>query len=442
MSVTAIFFLIFYVGGLLLTFRNPYYGVLTYMFEWHYHPPYYWWGDEVPDFVGGRWSFAIALATLVSWIIHRRKLAPLHEPKYTTSIWLLFIILNMLWVSVGVAILPDVSMDKTNEIFKVWISFLLITTLIRTFKDYELMVWLLLLWATYWGFTSWQVGGNRDIGVMAPNTTEENAVSAHIIAIMPFFGVYFLKGNRWGKGLAVVGIVFAINLLILANSRAALVGLAAIALASIFLFKGKIRFAAILGILVVGFLFSQLGNETFAERQSTQTYDDGSATSRLHLWAGGWEMWKDHPFGVGGGGFIDLSMEYVPEIHSPKSQHNTFVAVFTDWGFFGLIFYLGFLGHTFFILARIKSEAKRMPMLKKFGPEATAVQLALIGLCGAGLFHSRQYAEIVYWLCSFSLMLQNIMKTEVEMMKRELDKPIKTDDFPETATSLLQNPVT
>ncbi|MCB0304037.1 MAG: O-antigen ligase family protein [Calditrichaeota bacterium] len=439
MSASAAIFLLFYVTGLIMTFRNPYYGVLTYMFHWYNHPPYYWWGDEVPDFVGGRWSLVIALATLASWIIHRQKMAPLEKPSYQTSIWLGLMVINMLWVSVGVAVMPDLSMDKAVEVLKVMISFLLIASLVRTYKDYKMMIWLLILWTSYWGFVAWDVGGNRDIGVVAPNATEENAVSAHVMALMPFFGVYFLNGNRWGKALVVLGVPFCINLIILANSRATLLGFAAIGMLSVFLFKGKVRFAAILAVLVAGFLFMHLTNEDFKERQSTETYDDGSATSRFHIWEGAWEMWKAHPFGVGGGGFIELSTDYISEIDESKSQHNTFVAVGTDWGFFGLFFYLAFLAHTFIVLARIKRTASRMPAMAKYSMEATAVQLALMGLIGAGFFHSRQYAEVVYWLCAFALMLQNIMNTEIDQMQKELNKPISVDV--EDGTPIISNPV-
>ncbi|MEZ4763670.1 MAG: hypothetical protein R3C26_10895 [Calditrichia bacterium] len=60
MSLTAIIFALIYFSGMMLTFYNPVFGVLTYIFEWHNHPPYFWWGNDLPDL---RWSYSIAIVT-------------------------------------------------------------------------------------------------------------------------------------------------------------------------------------------------------------------------------------------------------------------------------------------------------------------------------------------------------------------------------------------
>ncbi len=421
MSITALAFLAIYTVGIFLTFRNPYYGILTYIFEWHNHPPYFWWGDdlpELPSFLG--WSFLIAIVTLISFFMNKSKLQPLEKPYYKPAIWIAVIVVNMYLVSYAFAILPDSSSDKALEIFKMLIFFLLLVTLVRNYEDYKTMIWVLIVCVAHFGFIAMD-GSNRDIGVIAPNATEENALSAHVMAVLSFFGVYFLLSKKWGKAFVFLTAPLCLNLIILANSRATMLGLVAIGIFAVILIPGKIRFVVILGLVAGTVLFFQLTEESFLERQSTETYTDGSATSRLHLWSGGMNMWKDHPMGVGGGGFPELSMDYVPEITKPKSQHNTFVAVFTDWGFVGLILYLCFQGHIFLLTAKIKRTAKRYkqyPEMQKFILETTAVQLALIGLIGAGMFHSRQYAEVVYWLSGFAIILYNIQRNELAQLQR------------------------
>ena len=416
MSVTALVFILIYGAGLLLTFHKPVYGVFTYMFEWHNHPPYYWWGDDLPDL---RWSYTIALVTLISWFINRHKLGPLEKPDYRPAIWVGLMVANMFFVSYIHAILPQDSLDKSYEVLNILVNFVLMISILRTHEDYRRLIWVMIICVGYWGWIAFREGSNRDIGVIAPNATEENAVSAHVMTILPFIGAYFLTGNRWAKIITALIVPFALNLIILANSRATFVGLLVIAALSIFLVRGKVRFVVIVGIIAGTFVFMQLTNEDFTERQGMETYDDGSATSRLHIWAGGYKMWKDHPYGVGGGGFAELAMDYIPEIDEAKTQHNTFVAVFTDWGFIGIILYLGFLTHVFYITFKSKRLAKRIPALNKYSLDITAVQLALVGISAAGIFHSRQYAEIVFWLCSFAIMLYNIMKTEYAQLQKK-----------------------
>ncbi len=423
MSLTAIVFVTIYFVGLILTFYRPYYGVLTYIFEWHNHPPYFWWGDELPDL---RWSYTIALATLISFFLNRNKFQTVEKPDFSPAIWIVLIVLNMFVVSYMYAILPEISMEKTYEVLKMLVFFLLLVVLVKTYPDYRGMIWVIILCAANMGFIAWQEGSNRDIGVIAPNATEENALSAHIMAVMPFMGIYFLRAKKLGKIIIALSVPFCLNLIILANSRATLVGLLAIGFLSIFLVKGKYRMVVLLGVLAAGFLFTQLTNEQFEERQSMETYDDGSASSRLWIWEGGWRMWKDHPMGVGGGGFVELSMDYIPEIDKPKSQHNTFVAIFTDWGFIGILLYLGFMIHIFKITFRIKRRAK-IPELNKYSLEATAIQLGLVGLIVAGLFHSRQYSEVVYWLCGFAIILDTLQRNElVELQAAGEAEPAET----------------
>ena len=416
MSVTAIVFIIIYSTGLFLTFYRPYYGVLTYIFEWHNHPPYYWWGDELPDL---RWSYTIALVTLISFLIHRNQIKQIEKPNYRPAIWIGLMVVNMLVVSSSYAIFPEISFDKTFEVAKTLIFFLLLISLVKTYKDYQLLIWVIILSVANMGLTSLG-GSNRDIGVIAPNATEENALSAHVLAILPFMGIYMMRAKRWGKILIALSIPLCLNLIILANSRATIVGLLVIGFLSIFLVKGKFRIAVVAGLIIGAFVFFQLTNDAFNQRQKTDTYDDGSASSRLWIWKGGLKMWEDHPMGVGGGGFVELSQEYIPEIDKPKSQHNTFVAIFTDWGFIGILLYFGFLIHIFKITFQIKRLAK-IPELKKYQLEATAVQLALIGLVAAGMFHSRQYSEVVYWLSAFAIILQTIQKNELAELQTAED---------------------
>jgi O-antigen ligase len=282
------------------------------------------------------------------------------------------------------------------------------------------MIWVMILCVGYWGWIAYNEGSNRDIGMVAPNATEENAVSAHVVAVLPFIGMYFLTSKkRWAKIVAVLTVPFLFNLIILANSRASFLGLLVVGFFSIFLVKGKAKIAVIAGVIAAGFLFNSLTNEQFKERQTMETYDDGSATSRLHIWTGAYRMWKDHPYGVGGGGFAELSTDYIPEIGDNKTQHNTFVAVFTDCGFIGLILYLGFLAHIFYLSIKAKRKAKRIPAFRKYSLEMTAVQLGLLGICAAGIFHSRQYAEVVFWLSSFVIMIYNIQKNEYAQLKKQ-----------------------
>jgi len=412
MSITVLVFLLIYFTGLVLAFRNPVYGVMTYIFEWHNHPPYMWWGHGLPDL---RWSLLIATVTLISFVINYKKLAKLEKVYLKPVLWILLIVVNTVFVSLLSAVLPDESFRKSFELLKVFINLILMILIVRTHNDYKIIIWILILCIANFGRMAWEVGANRDLGFIAPNATEENAISAHVMTILPFIGIYFLTGNRWQKIVTMITLPFALNLIILANSRGTMLGVAAIALGSLIWIRGKARIAVAFGLLLGTILFFQLTNQAFWDRQETTTQTEKGG-GRFEIWSGGLRMLNDYPLGVGGEGFVYLSMDYIPEIDGPKSQHNTFIAVLTDWGYIGFILYMGFLIHIFSITFKIKSLAKKIPQLSKFFMEATALQLAIVGISIAGLTHSRQYAEIVYWLGAFVIILRNIQYDEYKKL--------------------------
>lgn len=417
MALRTLGFAAIYGVGLVLTLFNPVYGVFTYFFEWHNHPPYFWWGSQLPDL---RWSFMIAIVALGSLIVNRSKLSPITKIDLKPGFWLLLIVLNAYFVSLLFAVDQAKSLDKSIEWTKIVVNFFVMIFIIRSYKDYRMMIWILILCVANWGFISFEVGSNRDIGVIAPNATEENAIAAHVVTILPFFGVYFLQGRKWEKLFILLAVPFCLNLMILANSRAAFLSLLVISAVVIFLTKGKIRFAVILGLVLGSLVFLKLTNEQFWHRQDStfKRMEENRPEPRYFIWQGAIKMFKDHPFGVGGAGFAILSMDYIPETDIPRSQHNTYLAFLTDWGFLGLILYLGFLIQTFMVTFKIKRLTKRLPGFQKYNLEATAIQLALISISVAGLTHSRQYAEVVYWLSAFSIMLLNIVSGEIDQMKK------------------------
>ncbi|RMF57189.1 MAG: hypothetical protein D6748_11710 [Calditrichaeota bacterium] len=260
MSLTTIIFLGLYVIGFILTMYNPLYGLMTYIFEWHNHPPYWWWGKDLPDI---RWAFSIALLTMMSVFLNRKKLPKLENLNYQPIIWLILFVLNAYFVSFVAAILPKESMKKAEDLLKIAIHVSLFVYIIRRPKDYHLLIWAILLSVGNFGRISFQEGSNRDLGVYAPHATGGNAIAAYVMAVLPFYGIMFLRGKRWEKILSVIIVPFIFNMLILENSRAAIVGLLAVAGFSVIWLKGRTRFRMIMALIFAGVIFLQLTNEQF-----------------------------------------------------------------------------------------------------------------------------------------------------------------------------------
>jgi len=59
--------------------------------------------------------------------------------------------------------------------------------------------------------------------------------------------------------------------------------------------------------------------------------------------------------------------------------------------------------------------------------ESIALMLGLIGVLVAGIFTSRFYAEVIYWLAAFGAILKNVQITAYE---EELAKPEAIEEPP------------
>lgn len=376
-----------------------------------------WWGKGLPDL---RWSMLVSVVTLVSLIINHQKLKKLHNPNYNLIWWLVAFSLWMYFVSLFLAVRPDASFKRAENFLKLTVQIYLMMYLIRDTKQLHQILWTLILSVANFGRIAFQRGGNRYLGVIAPNATEENAISAHVAAILPFFGLYFLTGKRWEKIVTLLSIPFLVNLIILANSRASFLAVVVIGLLSLIWIKGKLRGYVFLGIIGGVILFFMLANKQFWERQNTvQNYEqEGSAMSRIYLWNGAIEMWKDHPMGAGGKAFSTMAMDYVPELAAimeekgSKTVHNTFFLILVEWGPVGIFLFFGFTFHMFIMLMRIRKRARFTPGYRYY-VDAMAIQMGIIGLFFAGLFHNRLYSEVYYWFGAFATVLANLQNQEL-----------------------------
>ena len=106
MSITgAVFLLVFFAGMGLALFRDPVFGLYTYVAEFYLSPPSRWWGAALPDL---RWSFLAAGVTLAA-LIFRLHLQPGAKSWLSTTpakimlIYILWFWVESLWALDGVS---------------------------------------------------------------------------------------------------------------------------------------------------------------------------------------------------------------------------------------------------------------------------------------------------------------------------------------------------
>jgi len=376
-----------------------------------------------------RWSFFIVLLILISIVINRNKIPQLIGADYNPLIWLALMLVNVYFVNQFLAVNPHASATKLGDWFKQIVYYCLIIYLIRSPKEYRWVIWVIILCVGNFGKYAFQEGSHRNTGLSAPGATGGNPIANHVMTTLPFFGVYFLSGNKWQKMIIVLLAPFVLNLIILEDSRSAFVGILTIAFVALIVTSGKTRVKFILAMALGAILFFNLTNQQFWNRMNTifgftgeteGTIVEEKPDNRVFLWKGAIRVLGDYPAGTGGSGFNTLMMEYVPELasryageESGRTVHNTILNVATEWGIQGLIIYLGFLIHSLIVMMRTKKYAHLTKNPSFYYLNSIALQMGLIGNIVAGLTHNHQYMEIVFWLCGFAVALRNMQINEI-----------------------------
>lgn len=425
MSKTALAWTIGLLTGTVLNFRDPIFGLLTYLWEYYNHPPLRWWGNQVPDW---RWSLLMGTMLLVSYTLHGKTLFRREIFRHRQTQWLVGFFIITALVTTFLAIDPVRSRGYVLDLGKLTVLFCLIIGVVDSYRKYQWVTAALILGALSWGVDAYldpNFSDGRLIQVGGPDSYDDNAAAAHVIPVLPFLALYFWYGNKWQRVLAIVSAPFIINMIILCNSRGASAGIAVALLAGVLLMQWRLRLRLALVALVSVPVLLTLVDQNFIERQWTlvdylregpageAAQYDGATTERLISWGGALELIADQPLGVGGGGFDMLSPVYAREVverHEGelRAVHNTYLWVGSDWGVVGLIAFLGFIVSGLLALHRIRRESKN----ERLRLESLALEVGLIAFLGAAVFINRQYAEILYWLMALSAALANIHEAD------------------------------
>ncbi len=422
MSSTAIIWLAAYVGGALMAFVHPIYGLLAYFLTYYQLPKLRWWGKKaLPNL---RWSLIISLILMAGYALRQRSMPALRIKKHPQTKWLILLIVNAFFVSATMAVWKDKSWENTIEILKYGILYFIIIGTVRTKEHFSYAIYMHIFGIFSWGWAAFhnpKRKGGRLYGIGGPDSLHDNSTSSIFVAILPFIASTFLTGKKWAKLFSSGAAAFALNGFILCNSRGGMIALVMEALVGLKISKGKMRRNVLFMMVTGGALFLFLVDPTFIERQKVgdDYAEDSSATGRLDSWKAAIELVKDHPLGVGGGGFVYLSPIYIPHIveahgGSRRNVHSTYFLVLSDYGIQGFIFFMGFILSAFYELHDIRKNAPQTEEGRKIWTISLAITLGYVGVLTAGAFTSRLMAEVTYWLPAFAAALKNLQVIESE----------------------------
>jgi O-antigen ligase len=406
MSVTSVVFLFGFVAALgLCVFRNPAWGLYTYLAVFYLDPPSRWWGQSFPDI---RWSLVAAAVTLVSVFARKRNAA--REPFLGQGLtWIFILYVAWMWIQTPFALSSE---HVTGAVL--FTKYLILLYIIYQIADTPEQVRNFLLahvmGCFYLGWLAFRTtAGGRLEGVGGPGIDDANAMSMHLGTGLVIGAMLLMTERRWRFWPVLLAMPFVLNGIVLGNSRGAVLGLLAGGVALFWLKPVKYRKEFILFGVLGGVLLLYLAHDAFWERLSSLTASeqnlDFSARSRTTIIAAQWQMFLDHPFGVGHAGTEALSRQYLPEEFlavregmteetAVRSSHNTFMSVLVDQGTPGVLLLFMLLAWAW---RAIRLTTRRdQPDPRTWG-YATAIGAALMVAVVAGQFSPYLKAEVQYW---------------------------------------------
>lgn len=288
---------------------------------------------------------------------------------------------------------PGLSFAKI-EIYLSWLLiYVLITNIITTEQRFFVFLLSFLLYSfkmSQHGARSWAMRGFgfSDWGVTgAPGWFHNSGeVGIQMCVFFPLaVGFYIALKDHWGRWRRLAFLLFpvtAVMTMIASSSRGALIGGTLVLLWMVL--RSRHRVKALLTAAVVAIAVVALVPEEQKARFSTMG-EDKTSESRLVVWRYGMETASRYP--VLGIGYKNWSHYATHHYGRPLLPHNIFVEAAAELGYTGLLGFLLLIGSTFWVNARTRRIAGRIPGDNRFLYQAAhGLDGALIGYIGSGFF--------------------------------------------------------
>jgi probable O-glycosylation ligase (exosortase A-associated) len=376
------------------------------------------------------WSYAydfnfaaiIAVVTLLSVIVNKDQRQPLPLNSLTIALIMFFA-----WTGVTTifAFQPADAFQKWTEFTKTIVMAFLIPLVIYRKDDLRVLIWVTLLSVAYYGFkggifTLFTGGGHRVWGPESSYISDNNALAAALVMIIPMLRYLQLSSRQNTVRWALAGIMVACGISAIgSHSRGALLAIGAMVVFFCWKTKRKLQVMLVLA-LAVPVVLSMMPEHWYQRMDTISNYEqDSSALMRLNAWGTAVNVANDRP--LVGGGFEMVSgwlyRVYAPDPSwPPQVAHSIYFQALGEHGYVGLLLYI-WLYYTFWRYAKAVTHAtRRRPDLDWAYHFGLMTQVTLVAFATGGAFLSLIPFDVPYYL----LMIMVVMR---RLVTEELQKP-------------------
>jgi putative inorganic carbon (hco3(-)) transporter len=426
---------LFMVGLLPLLMWRPTWGALAWV----------WWGIMNPHRLA--WGFAqsipfaqaIFAVTVIGALFSR-------EPKklkggLATFVLLLFVVYMVF--TTYFALVPDKAWPMLERAVKVQIGTLLALTLLYRKEHVISLVWVIVLSIGFYSikggvFTIFTLGQYRVWGPEDSFIADNNAFALATVMSIPLWAYLYgqYPSRRWIKIFIACSVAISAVSALGAQSRGAVLAIAAMALFLWFKSRRKLLSGAVLLLAFVVFLAFMPQHWEERIRTITEPRSEASANSRLETWTMLWNLAQDRP--ITGGGFETYAKwifeKYNPAYGGTHAAHSIYFQVLGEHGFIAFGLFLLF----WWLVWRMCGQVARMSRGK---PEndwaywlAQMTKVSIVAFLVGGAFQNLAYWDMPYYL------FVAIAVARFALRQRQLDQ--ETSTINPTGTDVLADRTT
>lgn len=259
------------------------------------------------------------------------------------------------------------------------------------------------------------VNGIRGSGIAGSAFLEdENDVSLLINMMLPFALCLFVYERHIKMRLVyLTTALLCVAGIVSSRSRGGFLGMIAVLTVIWLASPRKVLSLVLVSVLAFGvFLVS---DQKYWDRMSTiEKTEEGTAKERTDSWHAGWEMFKDHPFGVGPGNFPIRFPEYQPDTMKRsmwgRQAHSLWFTLLPELGIPGLLLYLSLLWlnlRDLWFLRRLSKETDNYRFAYFL---SLAFMASLVGYFVSGTFLSVLYYPHYWYLTAMIVATRKIVE--------------------------------
>ena len=392
---------------------RPQVGIYTWSWLGYMNPHKLTWGFAY------NFPFAqiVAIVTLISFIFTKNKKSI--QITGLLGLFLLFVI----WICITTifALSFENSFEQLVKVLKIQLVTLLTILIIRSKKDLDVLLWVIVLSLGYYGikggvFTIVTMGAYRVWGPSGGFIQENNSLAVALLMILPL--MYYLKEQveqQWLKAGLIVAMLLVAVSVFGSQSRGALIAVGA---TGIFLWF-KLPHKLVSGIAIIIFaicVFIFMPESWHGRMDTISSYQaDTSAMGRINAWKMAVNLANDRIFGGGFNTWTHQAYQlYATEWDIPRAAHSIYFNVLGEHGWIGLVLFISIFFATWRTSSRIIKKTKNNAELQWLSILCRMIQVSLIAYASGGAFLSLSYFDLPWHLVAIVIICRSIVDSHIK----------------------------